>query len=95
TSGKLSAIAPQLESALDATQEATRFLQDCIVKGDSQTALCGATPYQRLLSLTVGALYLTKAGLHDDRTAALAAFFAENTLQETAALKQVILNGAA
>ncbi len=95
TSGKLSAIVPQLEFALDATEEVTRFLQDCIVKGDNQTALCGATPYQRLLSLTVGALYLTKAGLHDDRTAALAGFFAENTLQETAALKEVVLNGAA
>lgn len=95
TSGKFSAIVPQLEFALDATEEVTRFLQDCIVKGDNQTALCGATPYQRLLSLTVGALYLTKAGLHDSRTAALAGFFAENTLQETAALKQVVLNGAA
>ncbi|WP_376710191.1 acyl-CoA dehydrogenase [Pseudochrobactrum lubricantis] len=95
TSGKLSAVAPQLETALDATEEATRFLQDCLVKGDSQTALCGATPYQRLLSLTVGALYLTKAGLQDSRAAALAAFFAENTLQETAALKQVVFNGAA
>ena len=95
TSDKLSAVAPQLETALDATEEATRFLQDCIIKGDSQTALCGATPYQRLLSLTVGALYLTKAGLQDSRAAALAAFFAENTLQETAALKQVVFNGAA
>ncbi len=93
-SDTLKAIAPQLEEALNTAEEATRFLQDCIVKGDSQTALCGATAYQRLLSLTVGALYLTKAGLHDENTATLAAFFAQNTLQETAGLKQSILNGA-
>ena len=95
TSATLKAIAPQLEAALDTTEEATRFLQDCLVKGDNQTALCGATAYQRLLSLTVGALYLTKAGLHDDNSAALATFFAQNTLQETAGLKQSILSGAA
>jgi hypothetical protein len=93
-SDTLKTIAPQLETALNTTEETTRFLQDCIVQGDSQTALCGATAYQRLLSLTVGALYLAKAGLHDGNTAALAAFFAQNTLQETAGLKQSILNGA-
>ena len=94
-SDTLKIIAPQLELALNTAEEATRFLQDCIVKGDNQTALCGATAYQRLLSLTVGALYLTKAGLHDDTSAALAAFFAQNTLQETIGLKQVVLSGAA
>lgn len=91
----LKTIAPQLETALNTAEETTRFMQDCIVKGDNQTALCGATAYQRLLSLTLSALYLTKSGLHDDHSAKLAAFFAQNTLQETAGLKQSILNGAA
>ncbi len=95
SSETLKAIAPQLETALNTAEETTRFLQDCTVKGDIQTALCGATPYQRLLSLTVGSLYLAKAGLHDKNTAALAAFFAANSLQETAGLKQSILKGAA
>lgn len=94
-SDTLQSIAPQLETALNAAEETTRFLQDCTAKGDNQTALCGATPYQRLLSLTAGAVYLAKAGLQDSNAAALAAFFAENTLQETAGLKQSILNGAA
>ncbi|WP_439273431.1 acyl-CoA dehydrogenase [Pseudochrobactrum sp. HB0163] len=95
TSDTLQSIAPQLETALNAAEETTRFLQDCTAKGDNQSALCGATPYQRLLSLTAGAIYLAKAGLQDSNAAALATFFAENTLQETAGLKQSILNGAA
>ena len=88
-------IAPQLYQALDNAEEATRFLQVSLSKGDNQSALAGATPYQRLLSLTVGSVYLAKAGLNDQDAAALAAYFAENILNDTASLKQTVLNGSA
>lgn len=94
-SNVLAHIAPQLYQALDIAEEATRFLQVSLSKGDNQSALSGATPYQRLLSLTVGSVYLAKAGLNDKHAAALAAYFAENILNETASLKQTVLNGSA
>lgn len=87
--------AAQLQTALDQTEEATRYLQDALSKSDNQTALCAATPYQRLLSLTTGALLLVKAGLQDERMAKIAVFYAQNILPETTGLKETVLHGAA
>ncbi|WOC15351.1 acyl-CoA dehydrogenase [Pseudochrobactrum sp. MP213Fo] len=94
-SDTLSAFAPHLSAALDHTEQATRFLLQHLSEGDNQTVLCGATPYLRLLSLVTGGVYLAKAGLADDKSAALAGFFIENILSEAEGLKQTILNGSA
>ena len=84
-----------LDRALADVVEATRFLQACTADGGMETALAGATPYLRLVSLAAGGAYLARGGLAGaEPRIALCRFFAENLLGETAALKDRVVGGA-
>ena len=92
----LAGAADRLEAALSDTVAVTRFLQQAVKDGTTDTALAGATPYQRLISLAAGGAYLAKGALAgaDEGRVALFRFFAKNVLAETAALRDRIENGA-
>jgi alkylation response protein AidB-like acyl-CoA dehydrogenase len=94
--GDLGDTADLLERALDDLSETTRFLQDSLADGDTGTALAGATPYLRMISLCAGGAYLARGALADPsgNRAALCRFFAENLLGEAAALKERVIGGA-
>ena len=85
-----------LDGALDEVEEATDWLLAQMADGQMDTALAGATPYQRLFGLAAGGCYLAKAGLADSEKdrASLARFYAENFAAECAALKQTVTGGA-
>ncbi|MFK3778029.1 acyl-CoA dehydrogenase [Agrobacterium sp. NPDC089420] len=90
-----------LEASLADLETATGWLLDRIKAGETETALAGATPYQRLFGLALTGAYLAKgalASVDDGRgghRAALCRFAAENLLAETAALKDRVVTGAA
>jgi acyl-CoA dehydrogenase len=88
--------ADRLDRALDDAATATDFLQMKIAQGDANTALAGATPYLRLVSLAAGGAYLAKGALAggDSARIALCRFFAENMLAETGPLNDRIATGA-
>ena len=75
--------------------EATIFLQDALKNGAVDWALAAASPYLRQFGLTAGAAYLARAALADDRAerVALARFYCDNLLGETAALKRSVTGG--
>lgn len=86
----------RLAKAIADAVDATQWLQKAALEGRTQEALAGATPYQRLLSLTAGGAYLARAALVDDDAgrASLCRFFAENMLAEVSSLKDTVLSGA-
>jgi acyl-CoA dehydrogenase len=83
--------------AIDELAEATDFLLEALAEGRTDEALAGATPYLRLFALAAGGAYLSRAALADEgpQRVALARFFAENLVDETAALKRRVVGGAA
>ena len=85
-----------LDSALNEVEEATDWLLAQMSEGKLDTALAGATPYQRLFGLASGGCYLARAGLGDSEKdrASLARFYAENFAAECAALKSTVTGGA-
>ncbi len=89
--------AARLSKAIADLREATDHLLRRIAEKRTGEALAGATPYLRLFGLTAGTAYLAKGALADEAPArlALARFAAENILPETAALKRIVLTGAA
>jgi hypothetical protein len=86
-----------LDEALEDVSETTRFLQDRLAAGDVETALAGATPYLRMLSLAAGGAYLARGAVAGGEAGrvALCRFYADNLLVEAGALKRRILCGAA
>ncbi len=67
------------------------------LQGAPETALASATPFLRLMSLTAGGAYLAKGALAEDPASprvAIARFFAENLLTETAASREAVQSGA-
>jgi hypothetical protein len=88
--------AHRLNAALDDVLAATLWLQREVAEGRPDNALAGATPYQRLISLAAGGIYLAKSALADGDKGrvAMARFFAENIVGETAALRDRVMNGA-
>ncbi|MDX8445916.1 acyl-CoA dehydrogenase family protein [Mesorhizobium captivum] len=86
--------ADNLDRALTDLDEATRFLQGLLADGKADTAMAGATPYLRLISLAAGGAYLAQGGLAERSRIALCRFFAENLLGETRALKERVIDGA-
>jgi hypothetical protein len=86
----------RLSAAIKEAREATEWLQKAASEGRTEEALAGATPYQRLLSLTAGGAYLARAALNSDDVgrAALCRFFAENMLAEVSSLKDTVISGA-
>jgi len=93
--------ATYLETSLNDLETVTDWLQERIKSGETDIALAGATPYQRLFGLTLTGAYLAKGALAsvDDgkgaHRASLCRFAAENLLAETAALKDRVMSGAA
>lgn len=85
-----------LSAAINKAREATDWLQKAASEGRTEEALAGATPYQRLLSLTAGGGYLARAALNSDDAgrAALCRFYAENMLSEVSSLKDTVVTGA-
>ncbi|MDH7800028.1 MULTISPECIES: acyl-CoA dehydrogenase [unclassified Rhizobium] len=90
-----------LETSLNDLETATDWLLERLKSGETETALAGATPYQRLFGLALTGAYLAKGALAqvDDgkgaHRASLCRFAAENLLAETAALKDRVIAGAA
>ncbi|WP_027230098.1 acyl-CoA dehydrogenase family protein [Phyllobacterium sp. UNC302MFCol5.2] len=87
----------RLLGGLDDLAEAGTWLQAAIAEGRVSDAFAGATPFLRLFGLAAGAAYLAKAAVGGNNAgrSALARFFAENILAETAALKDRVIHGAA
>ncbi|MCO5156509.1 MAG: acyl-CoA dehydrogenase [Aquamicrobium sp.] len=88
--------ADKVSAALDDLQAATDYLLAALGGGRTQEALAGATPYLRLFSLAAGGAYLIRGALagQDKARVSLARFFAENLIDETAALKNRVTEGA-
>ena len=99
--GGLGCTAAELDAAIDRVDRASAALVQALT--DNQAAgLAVATPYLRLFGLTAGAVLLSAAVLQpesdgrDTRSpAALARFYAENCLPETAGLERIVLGGGA
>ena len=85
-----------IDKAIGDLLESTAFLQEKLRQGGTEDALAGATPYLRQFALTSGAAYLARAALADraPERAALARFYCDNLLGETAALKKSVIGGA-
>ncbi|RLQ87435.1 acyl-CoA dehydrogenase [Notoacmeibacter ruber] len=92
----LGATGERLTRALDDLDEVTTWLQERLQAGEHDIALAGATPYLRQFGLTAGGCYLAKGAMagSGEGQAALARFFAENVLSETASLKDRVMTGA-
>jgi alkylation response protein AidB-like acyl-CoA dehydrogenase len=88
--------ADKVAAALDDVEVATDYLLAALSGGRMEEALAGATPYLRLFSLAAGGAYLIRGGLagQDKSRIALARFYAENLIDETAALKNRVVEGA-
>jgi len=91
---------PRLVAATERVAEATRFMTSALSDDRRSEALAGATPYLRLVGLTAGGAFLAKGALHaaaagdDPSWIALARFFAENIVEETAGLAATVTGGA-
>jgi 3-(methylsulfanyl)propanoyl-CoA dehydrogenase len=78
----------------------TEFLLGALAEKRTADALAAATPYLRLFGLATGGMFLAKGALHaanqDDGSGwvALARFFAESMVGETAALAGTIIESA-
>ncbi|KQS77362.1 acyl-CoA dehydrogenase [Rhizobium sp. Leaf384] len=92
--------ASRLGAAVGTLSEATTWLLSELAAGRPAAALAGATAYQRLFGLVLSGLLLAKGAASDAedgrqaQRVALARFFAENLLGETAFLADAILHGA-
>ncbi len=88
--------ADKVSAALDDLRAATDHLLAALGDGRTGEALAGATPYLRLFSLAAGGAYLIRGALagEDKARVALARFFAENLIDETAALRNRVIEGA-
>ena len=89
--------AAHLDAALDDLTAATDFMQQALADGRTDEALTGATPYLRLFALATGGAYLAKGAMAGDDAArvALCRFYAENLVDECAALRRRTTEGAA
>jgi alkylation response protein AidB-like acyl-CoA dehydrogenase len=88
----------RLARALGHLREATGFVMAALDRGEPSEVLAGATPYLRLFALTLGGALLAKGSLaagDTDKWIALARFFAETIVDETAALAKTVTGGAA
>jgi hypothetical protein len=88
-----------LAAAAGHASAATGFLIGALAGGRTNEALAGATPYLRLFALAYGGGLLAKAALdappaEAEAAIAIARFFAETFLGETAALDATVRDGA-
>lgn len=91
---------PRLVAATDCLAAATDFLTTAIAERRQEAALAGATPYLRLFGLAAGGAFLAKGALRaatsdaeESSWIALARFFAENFVEETATLATTVSDG--
>jgi acyl-CoA dehydrogenase len=87
-----------LTEALGHLRHASDFLITALDRGALAEALAGATPYLRLFALATGGALLAKGGLaaeEEGKWVALARFFAETMVDETAALAATVTGGGA
>ncbi|WEX07849.1 acyl-CoA dehydrogenase [Chelativorans sp. AA-79] len=86
----------RLAAALDDLDEATQHLLRLLDGGETEAALCGATPYLRLFALAAGGVMVARVAVSaaDAKLARLCRFIAENQLAETAALKWSVVDGS-
>jgi alkylation response protein AidB-like acyl-CoA dehydrogenase len=85
-----------LTEALGHLRHASDFLIAALDRGALAEALAGATPYLRLFALATGGALLAKGGLaaeEEGKWVALARFFAETMVDETAALAATVTGG--
>ncbi|MEO3998416.1 acyl-CoA dehydrogenase family protein [Mesorhizobium sp. CAU 1732] len=89
--------AERCDAAIEEFADATDFLHDALADGRIEEALAGATPYLRLFALAAGGAYLVRGALagQDAGRVALARFFAENLVDEAAALRRRVTMGGA
>jgi alkylation response protein AidB-like acyl-CoA dehydrogenase len=97
---ELGRTAEKLAAALDDLGAAGKHLLAVMRESRTEEALAGATPFLRLFGLAAGSAYLGLGALvreedGNERRTALARFFAERLLPETAALRETIVDGAA
>ena len=87
--------AEKVSAALDDLQAATDHMLAALAAGRTDEALAGATPYLRLFSLAAGGAYHIRGALagQDKARVSLARFFAENLVDEAAALKNRVVEG--
>ncbi len=90
------ATAEKCEAALNDLSEATAWLQEALDGGRTDEALAGATPYLRLFALAAGGAYLARGAVADEsgKRIPLCRFYAENLIEETAALRRRVVEGA-
>lgn len=87
-----------LSQALDDLRDATKWLNEKMAAGETETILAAATPYQSLFGLTAGGIYLAKSALVDSGSndrAALCRYFAENHVSGSSAMRARVEFGAA
>ena len=98
--GGLGGTAAEVEAAIDRVERASQALVRAIAENQA-AGLAVATPYLRLFGLACGAALLSAAVLQAQRdgattqAVALARFFAENCLPETAGLERIVAGGGA
>jgi hypothetical protein len=86
----------RLTQALTGLQTATLWMAKTL-QSAPEAALASATPYLRMISLTAGGAYLAKGALAEELESprvAIARFYAENILTETAGLSEAVQSGA-
>ncbi|MCO6392081.1 acyl-CoA dehydrogenase [Aliihoeflea aestuarii] len=90
------ATAEKCDAALNDLSEATAWLQEALGSGRTEDALAGATPYLRLFALAAGGAYLARGAVGDEsgKRVPLCRFYAENLIEETAALRRRVMEGS-
>jgi acyl-CoA dehydrogenase len=91
-----------LKAALEDLTVATRHLLGLLIAGKYNDALAGATPYLHLFGLTTGGTLIAAGAAREGRggasspaRVALARYFAENHVGQTASLRTTVTDGAA
>jgi acyl-CoA dehydrogenase len=104
----LQAAAPQIATAVDSLERATRFMLGALAENATDEALAGASPYLRLFATAQGGALLGASALAAHRAASagdndpanagrvqLARFFADNIAPSAPGLADVVVGGAA
>jgi len=91
----LGAASVRLLEAVADTSEAAEHLIRLLDAGKVEQALCGATPFLRLMALAAGGVLLARGAAISGNAerARLARYFADNHVGETGALKRVVIDG--
>ena len=88
--------AERLDDAITALESSTSFILAALADGRTESALAGATPYLRLISLAAGGCFVARGAVASQKSdrIALCRFLAENLVAETSALSDTVVGGA-